>query len=426
MLINDIYKFFLSTDSVSIDSRKIVDNSLFISLKGDRFNGNKFAKSAIENGARYAIVDDEKYKIDERFILVEDCLETLQKLANFHRRKINTKIIAITGSNGKTTTKELLYNVFKSRYNTTCTIGNLNNHIGVPLSLLNIKIDTEIAIIEMGASSLGEIKLLCDIAEPNYGYITNFGKAHIEGFGSELKVVEGKSELYKYLKNNNGTIFFNLDDNKQKNLLENYNRKFSFGLNSKFCKYKLCSVNESIIIDTENENISSSLYGKYNVDNIMAAVCMGKYFKISINSISDGISNYIPKNNRSEMIKKNSNTVLLDAYNANPSSMYASIKNFIETNFKNKILILGDMYELGDDEIKYHQEITDYCQSSNIEKIILIGKIFSNTNNSEKFIKYDSVYEFINSYDFDKLKKSTILVKGSRGEMLEKVIDYIS
>ena len=426
MLINDIYKFFLSTDSVSIDSRKIVDNSLFISLKGDRFNGNKFAKSAIENGARYAIVDDEKYKIDERFILVEDCLETLQKLANFHRRKINTKIIAITGSNGKTTTKELLYNVFKSRYNTTCTIGNLNNHIGVPLSLLNIKIDTEIAIIEMGASSLGEIELLCDIAEPNYGYITNFGKAHIEGFGSELKVVEGKSELYKYLKNNNGTIFFNLDDNKQKNLLENYNRKFSFGLNSKFCKYKLCSVNESIIIDTENENISSSLYGKYNVDNIMAAVCMGKYFKISINSISDGISNYIPKNNRSEMIKKNSNTVLLDAYNANPSSMYASIKNFIETNFKNKILILGDMYELGDDEIKYHQEITDYCQSSNIEKIILIGEIFSNTNNSEKFIKYDSVYEFINSYDFDKLKKSTILVKGSRGEMLEKVIDYIS
>ena len=426
MLINDIYKFFLSTDSVSIDSRKIVDNSLFISLKGDRFNGNKFAKSAIENGARYAIVDDEKYKINERFILVEDCLETLQKLANFHRRKINTKIIAITGSNGKTTTKELLYNVFKSRYNTTCTIGNLNNHIGVPLSLLNIKIDTEIAIIEMGASSLGEIELLCDIAEPNYGYITNFGKAHIEGFGSELKVVEGKSELYKYLKNNNGTIFFNLDDNKQKNLLENYNRKFSFGLNSKFCEYKLCSVNERIIINTENENISSSLYGKYNVDNIMAAVCMGKYFKISINSISDGISNYIPKNNRSEMIKKKSNTVLLDAYNANPSSMYASIKNFIETNFKNKILILGDMYELGVDEIKYHQEITDYCQSSNIEKIILIGKIFSNTNNSEKFIKYDSVYEFINSYDFDKLKKSTILVKGSRGEMLEKVIDYIS
>ena len=426
MLINDIYKFFLSTDSVSIDSRKIVDNSLFISLKGDRFNGNKFAKSAIENGARYAIVDDEKYKIDERFILVEDCLETLQKLANFHRRKINTKIIAITGSNGKTTTKELLYNVFKSRYNTTCTIGNLNNHIGVPLSLLNIKIDTEIAIIEMGASSLGEIELLCDIAEPNYGYITNFGKAHIEGFGSELKVVEGKSELYKYLKNNDGTIFFNLDDNKQKNLLENYDKKFSFGLNSKFCEYKLCSVNESIIINTENENISSSLYGKYNVDNIMAAVCMGKYFKISINSISDGISNYIPKNNRSEMIKKKSNTVLLDAYNANPSSMYASIKNFIETNFKNKILILGDMYELGDDEIKYHQEITDYCQSSNIKKIILIGKIFSNTNNSEKFIKYDSVYEFINSYDFDKLKKSTILVKGSRGEMLEKVIDYIS
>ena len=426
MLINDIYKFFLSTDSVSIDSRKIVDNSLFISLKGDRFNGNKFAKSAIENGARYAIVDDEKYKINERFILVEDCLETLQKLANFHRRKINTKIIAITGSNGKTTTKELLYNVFKSRYNTTCTIGNLNNHIGVPLSVLNIKFDTEIAIIEMGASSLGEIELLCDIAEPNYGYITNFGKAHIEGFGSELKVVEGKSELYKYLKNNNGTVFFNLDDNKQKNLLENYNRKISFGLNSKFCKYKLCSVNESIIINTENENISSSLYGKYNVDNIMAAVCMGKYFKISINSISDGISNYIPKNNRSEMIKKKSNTVLLDAYNANPSSMYASIKNFIETNFKNKILILGDMYELGDDEIKYHQEITDYCQSSNIEKIILIGKIFSNTNNSEKFIKYDSVYEFINSYDFDKLKKSTILVKGSRGEMLEKVIDYIS
>lgn len=426
MLIKDIYNFFLSTDSVSTDSRKIADNSLFISLKGDRFNGNKFARSAIENGARYAIIDDEKYKIDERFILVENCLETLQKLANFHRKKINTKIIAITGSNGKTTTKELLYNVFKSSYNTICTVGNLNNHIGVPLSILSIKIDTEIAIIEMGASSLGEIELLCDIAEPNFGYITNFGKAHIEGFGSELKVVEGKSELYKYLKNNEGTIFFNLDDNKQKKLLENYDKKFSFGLNSKFCEYELSSVNESIIINTENDNISSSLYGKYNVDNIMAAVCIGKYFKISINIISEGISNYIPKNNRSEMIKKKSNTVLLDAYNANPSSMYASIENFIKTNFKNKILILGDMYELGVDEIKYHQEITDYCQSSNIKKIILIGKIFSNTNNSEKFIKYDSVYEFINSYDFDKLKKSTILVKGSRGEMLEKVIDYIN
>ena len=216
MLINDIYKFFLSTDSVSIDSRKIVDDSLFISLKGDRFNGNKFAKSAIENGARYAIVDDEKYKIDERFILVEDCLETLQKLANFHRRKINTKIIAITGSNGKTTTKELLYNVFKSRYNTTCTIGNLNNHIGVPLSLLNIKIDTEIAIIEMGQAAWEKSNYFAISQSQIMDISQILGKAHIEGFGSELKVVEGKSELYKYLKNNNGTIFFNLDDNKQK------------------------------------------------------------------------------------------------------------------------------------------------------------------------------------------------------------------
>ena len=425
MLIEDIYRIFQNLNGLNTDSRTISINSLFIALKGEKFNGNKFAKSAIKNGARYAIIDDEKYKIDERFILVENCLETLQKLANFHRKKLNTKIIAITGSNGKTTTKELLYNVFKPSYSTICTIGNLNNHIGVPLSLLSIKIDTEIAIIEMGASSLGEIKLLCDIAEPNYGYITNFGKAHIEGFGSESKVLQGKSELYNYLRSNNGTIFFNLDDNKQKKLLKNYDKKFSFGLKSKFCEYKLCSVNESIIINTENENISSSLYGKYNVDNIMAAVCIGKYFKISIKSISEGISNYIPKNNRSEIIKKKSNTILLDAYNANPSSMYASIKNFIKTNFKNKILILGDMYELGVNEIKYHQEITDYCQSSNIKKIILIGKIFSNTNNSEKFIKYNNVNEFINSYDFYKLKKSTILVKGSRGEMLEKVIDYI-
>ena len=348
MSTQDLYKIFLKSSGVVTDSRKIKKNCIFFSLKGENFNGNKFAKSAIEKGAIYAVVDEKKYAQNkENYFLVEDSLKTLQDLANYHRKKLKTKIIGITGSNGKTTTKELIYSVIKTHFITYSTKGNLNNHIGVPLSLLEISNDTEFAIIEMGANHIGEIKLLSEIAEPNYGYITNFGKAHLEGFGSEEGVVKGKTELYNFLFKNSGFIFYNLDDEKQKNLLSDYNDKFSFGKKSADLNYNIKSENPTIIIEVNNTIIESTLFGNYNIHNIISAISIGLFLEIPIEKIKNGISGYVSTNNRSQIVNLNSNKIILDAYNANPSSMLLAIKSFEESDFQNKVLILGDMYELG-------------------------------------------------------------------------------
>ena len=427
MSIKDLHELFMKSSGVVTDSRKIKNNCIFFSLKGENFNGNEFANSAVEKGAMLAVVDEKKFSQNkENYILVENCLETLQNLANFHRKKLNTKIIGITGSNGKTTTKELINSVLKTHFITYCTKGNLNNHIGVPLSLLEISKNTEVAIIEMGANHIGEIKLLSEIVEPDYGYITNFGKAHLEGFGSEEGVIKGKTELYKFLFKRNGFIFYNSDDEKQKYLLSDYKNKFGFGIKSSDLNYTIKSENPTIILEVNNNIIESTLFGNYNIQNIISAVTVGMYLKIPIEKISNGISNYISSNNRSQIVEINSNKIILDAYNANPSSMLLAIKSFEKSKLQNKVLILGDMFELGKYENKFHQEIIDYCENLNINRVFLVGKIFSKTIHSRKFLSSANYIELSKRKEFKEIKNSNLLIKGSRGIQLEKLLEFIS
>ena len=427
MSIKDLHELFMKSSGVVTDSRKIKNNCIFFSLKGENFNGNEFANSAVEKGAMLAVVDEKKFSQNkENYILVENCLETLQNLANFHRKKLNTKIIGITGSNGKTTTKELINSVLKTHFITYCTKGNLNNHIGVPLSLLEISKNTEVAIIEMGANHIGEIKLLSEIVEPDYGYITNFGKAHLEGFGSEEGVIKGKTELYKFLFKRNGFIFYNSDDKKQKYLLSDYKNKFGFGIKSSDLNYTIKSENPTIILEVNNNIIESTLFGNYNIQNIISAVTIGMYLQIPIEKISNGISNYISSNNRSQIVEINSNKIILDAYNANPSSMLLAIKSFEKSKLQNKVLILGDMFELGQYENKFHQEIIDYCENLNINRVFLVGKIFSKTIHSRKFLSSANYIELSKRKEFKEIKNSNLLIKGSRGIQLEKLLEFIS
>lgn len=427
MSIKDLHELFMKSSGVVTDSRKIKNNCIFFSLKGENFNGNEFANSAVEKGAMLAVVDEKKFSQNkENYILVENCLETLQNLANFHRKKLNTKIIGITGSNGKTTTKELINSVLKTHFITYCTKGNLNNHIGVPLSLLEISKNTEVAIIEMGANHIGEIKLLSEIVEPDYGYITNFGKAHLEGFGSEEGVIKGKTELYKFLFKRNGFIFYNSDDEKQKYLLSDYKNKFGFGIKSSDLNYTIKSENPTITLEVNNNIIESTLFGNYNIQNIISAVTIGMYLEIPIEKISNGISNYISSNNRSQIVEINSNKIILDAYNANPSSMLLAIKSFEKSKLQNKVLILGDMFELGQYENKFHQEIIDYCENLNINRVFLVGKIFSKTIHSRKFLSSANYIELSKRKEFKEIKNSNLLIKGSRGIQLEKLLEFIS
>ena len=427
MSIQDLHELFMKSSGVVTDSRKIKNNCIFFSLQGSNFNGNKFAKSAIENGAMYAVIDEEKYfENKENYILVDNSLATLQQLANFHRKKVKTKIIGITGSNGKTTTKELINSVLKTHFKTYCTKGNLNNHIGVPLSLLEISDNTEFAVIEMGANHIGEIELLSKIAEPNYGYITNFGKAHLEGFGSEEGVIKGKSELYEFIMESSGFIFYNSDDEKQKHILSNYKNKFSFGKGAGDLNYLVKAENPNIIIEVNNNTFKSTLFGNYNIPNVISAISIGIFLGVPIEKVKNGISDYISSNNRSQILKINSNNIILDAYNANPSSMLLAIKAFQNAELENKVLILGDMFELGRDENKFHQEIVDYCNNLDIERVFLVGEIFSKTNYSNKFISSHNYIELSNNKEFKEINHSSLLIKGSRGLELEKILDYIS
>ena len=427
MSIQDLHELFLKSSGVVTDSRKIKNNAIYFSLKGANFNGNQFAKSAIEKGAMCAVIDENKYLEDKgNYILVENSLATLQQLANFHRKKVKTKIIGITGSNGKTTSKELIHSVLKTHFKTYCTKGNLNNHIGVPLSLLEIPSKTEFAVIEMGANHIGEIEFLSKIAEPNYGYITNFGKAHLEGFGSEEGVIKGKSELYEFLIENSGFIFYNSDDEKQKNILSNYKNKFGFGKKAADLNYLVKTESPNIIVEINDNIFKSTLFGSYNIPNIISAISIGIFLGVPIEKVKNGILNYISSNNRSQVLKINSNNIILDAYNANPSSMLLAIKAFQNAELENKVLILGDMFELGKNENEFHQEIVDYCNNLDVKRVYLVGEIFSKTNYSNKFISFNNYIELSNNKEFKKIKHSSLLIKGSRGVQLEKILDYIS
>ncbi|MBT7528716.1 MAG: UDP-N-acetylmuramoyl-tripeptide--D-alanyl-D-alanine ligase [Flavobacteriaceae bacterium] len=427
MDISKIYALFNKYKSVSIDTRSIKPNDIFFAIKGPNFDGNNFALQAIKTGASYVISDNPDIsKKSDKIIYVENSIKALQKLANYHRRKLNTKIIAITGSNGKTTSKELILNVLKTKYKTTATKGNLNNHLGVPLSLLEINENTEFGIIEMGANHLNEIAQLCKIAEPSFGYITNFGNAHLEGFGSIEGVIKGKSELYNFLKNNKSLIFYNSENIIQTSLINNYKNTYTFGINSK----SKCIINKSksentLNVSYQNKIIKSTIYGDYNFENICIAIAIGEYFEVDFKNIKKGIESYIPKNNRSQISLKNNNTIILDAYNANPTSMSLALESFKKTNYKNKMIILGDMFELGKDSNYYHQEITNSLEKINDSTIYIVGEYFFNTKHSDRIRSFSSSKELINNLSKTNVSNYSILIKGSRGMQLEKIIEFI-
>ena len=425
MDISSIYQIFLNSNKVCTDSRKIKDNDLFFSLKGPNFNGNKFAEIALENGANYAIVDEKEYVVNNNYILVDNCLEILQKLANHHRNKSKAKILAITGSNGKTTSKELISSVLRLQFKTIATTGNLNNHIGVPLTLLSIKPETEIAILEMGANHLKEIELLCSIADPDYGYITNFGKAHLEGFINLKGVIKGKSELYAYLMKESRLIFINSNDNKQLEITKDYSNKFTFGNANSNVNYSVNTINPQITISLEDVTIKSNLFGKYNIENLAAAICIGKYFNMSNTLIKEGVETYTPKNNRSQIIQKGSNKIFLDAYNANPTSMQLALLNFNDISEKNKIVFIGDMYELGENSHEMHQDIVSAIEEMNFDQTYLLGDLFNKTKFSSKIKAFATLEDLHNNVNLEEISNSTILIKGSRGMQLEKILDFI-
>lgn len=423
MTLENLHTAFLKSTGISTDSRKIKESQIFFALKGEHFNGNKYAEKALEEGAKLVVIDDKEYKTDKT-VLVDDVLGCLQELARYHRRYLDLTIIAITGSNGKTTTKNLIKEVLSQKFKLKATEGNLNNHIGVPLTLLSFNTNHEIGIVEMGANHQGEIRDLCKIAEPNYGYITNFGKSHLEGFGGIKGVIKGKTELYDYLIKHNRKIFINADDPIQVEKTKDA-KVYSIGKELlSDCQVKLLDAKPTVSVCFNNQKIESQLLGAYNFKNISAAVGFGIYFSVDIESIKKAIKNYTPQNMRSQIIKKDKFQILLDAYNANPTSMKAAINALKDITTPKHSVILGDMFEIGDTKEIEHQNIIDYLQSKNLQHIILVGETFYQLSHQLKNIAAyqttEEVKKKLSQFDF---KEHTILIKGSRGMHLETLID---
>ena len=427
MTIKNIHDLFIKCNKISIDTRKIEQNSFFVAIKGERFDANTFAKEALHKGASYVIIDNPQYFIDDRTIVVKDSLQTLQELAKFHREYLNLPIIALTGSNGKTTTKELINVVLSKKYNTKATIGNLNNHIGVPLTLLSFTKDTELGIVEMGANHQKEIEFLCEIAQPDFGYITNFGKAHLEGFGGVEGVIKGKSEMYAYLKSNDKSVFVNLDDEIQNSKTVDFNRiTFSQKEVNASVYINNVTANPFVKIETLGVQIKSHLIGLYNSNNINAAITIGNHFKVHPKDIKAAIESYIPENNRSQILIKGTNEIILDAYNANPSSMLVALENFIQLEKPNKCIIIGDMYELGDESLAEHKAIVDFLSVNSKFQCHFVGKDFYfNSIKNEFFHFYNTFEDFAKNLSSLKLEHKTLLIKGSRGMALERTLEFI-
>jgi UDP-N-acetylmuramoyl-tripeptide--D-alanyl-D-alanine ligase len=418
MEIKRIYELYTKHYLVDTDTRTIRKNTLFFALKGAHFNGNKFASDALKNGADYAIIDETAFQVNDKTILVANVLETLQKLANYHRLQLKTPIIALTGSNGKTTTKELINCILSEKYNTTATTGNLNNHIGVPLTLLAMTPKTEIGIVEMGANHQKEIEFLCAIAQPDFGYITNFGKAHLAGFGGIEGVIKGKSELYTFLIENDKIAFINPDDTLQVEKTK-HAKTIYFPKNSAFI-----DADPFVKLSFNSLDIQSKLVGAYNYTNILAAIALGNYFEVAALKIKKAIENYVPTNNRSQVIEKENNQVILDAYNANPSSMKVAIENFSKIKKEFQTVILGDMFELGEESSKEHQEIVDLTDKYGFSNTLYVGEHFYKTDT--KNIQFKT-FETLRDYLIKKpLKNQSILIKGSRGMALERLLDVIN
>lgn len=419
MKIQELHELFLlQKQNFTTDTRKITPNSMFFALKGEKFNGNTFAQQALEKGASYVVIDEKDFYIDERTILVNNVLEKLQQLAHFHREHLGIPIIALTGSNGKTTTKELIREVLATQHNVVATVGNLNNHIGVPLTILSMTAETEIGIVEMGANHLKEIQFLCFIAAPNFGYITNFGKAHLEGFGSEEGIIQGKSEMYDYIANAEGTAFVNQEEKKQVEQAELCD-----------CIYfnphetPLLELTPYVQLAHNNQIIQSNLIGKYNYNNIIAAIAIGTHFNISNDNIKKAIEGYTPENNRSQIIKKNTIQIILDAYNANPTSMNAALENLTALNVSKKAVILGDMFELGTTSSQEHENLINHTLANNFETNVFVGEHFYKHQRKGAHF-YKTFDDLKNNFYFD-FKNTTLLIKGSRGMALERILETL-
>lgn len=431
MKIEDLYSLFREHPIVVKDTRLNVEDAIYFSLKGGNFDGNVYARDALDKGAAYAVIDNEEFKSDERMILVDDALRALQNLARYHRKKLGLPILALTGSNGKTTTKELIYSVLSQKYKCWATQGNYNNHIGVPLTILQMNEGTEIGVVEMGANNPGEIAALCDIAYPDYGYITNFGRVHLEGFGNLQGVIEGKTEMYRYLAAHDKMVFVNAIDRVQMELTASMKR-YVIGKNKELanedtgCEVRFVDADPLVRMEFEGQEIRSELIGAYNYQNMAAAACIGKYFKVDTEDIPKGIQSYHPSNNRSQVIQRESNTIILDAYNANPNSMEAAIANLKGLKAQQKVAILGDMFEVGTDSAIEHQKIAELINSKLVNSVFLIGENFAEVAlDSERvkiFPKYEDFRTHFATLDF---KDTTFLVKASRGMALERVLDML-
>ena len=420
---SNLYEKFKECTGVATDTRKDLRDTLFFCLRGETFDGNEFAPLAIEKGAKYVVVDNKKFASLPQAILVEDTLNALQALAHEHRTQLATPLIALTGSNGKTTTKELIYSVLNQSFRALKTEGNLNNHIGVPLTLLRLTPDTDIAIVEMGANHPGEIAALCQIADPDFGYITNFGRAHLEGFGSFEGVVKAKSELYNYLKKAGKRIFFCQDNELQADLLKDYSETYSFSLEGNEKAPLQLALKESVPfvqLGWGDTTIPTHLIGKYNALNAAAAICIGNYFKLSKEAITRGIEGYVPSNNRSQFVQKDrGNQILMDAYNANPTSMHAAIEAFGEIKTPHKVLILGDMKELGTYSQKEHQQLVDDIATYSWDAVLLLGDNFYQTQtNFMKFQTLTEINDYLRQHPFS---DTFFLIKGSRSMTMEKI-----
>lgn len=424
-----LYQHYLKSSGVSTDTRKIENGNIFFALTGPNFNGNQFADQALEGGASLVVVDEASVIKDGRYFLVEDTLKSLQDLATYHRQQHDIPVLGLTGSNGKTTSKELINAVLGTKYQVLATRGNLNNHIGVPLTLLEMRKDHEIAIIEMGANKQGDIMELCQIAQPTHGFITNIGKAHLEGMGGMAGVLKTKTELFQYLLENGGKVFINTRQEIFANMVRRFDDPILFPGSEDFCPVRFEGADPFVkfSIEQDKEVYKTNLIGSYNFDNLAAALCIGKYFGIPVKESVAAVMGYQPSNMRSQLVAKRNNLILLDAYNANPSSMEAALTAFAAMGGKKyKMVILGDMLELGDQAEEEHEKLGQLLKAMDLDKICLTGTLIQAALvQVPKALYFPDPFSFRNWLKDSKLEDYLILIKGSRGMKLEGLVDFI-